>query len=116
MSNQMPRGLQSFRARALPFPLLNAVLAKMTNPCFVGLDDGARRMCLGHLDQRHLLRSPPGARRRASDPLLNSQKIFSHRSLRHARIPILACAALQRTASAVRLAFGRYLIRGYTEK
>src|SRR5260370_5229895 len=73
-------------------------------------------MRLGHSNQGDLFRAPPRARRHASDSLLNSQQIFSYQSLRHIRNRILACMALQRRVSAVRLAFGRNSIRGRIEK
>ncbi len=107
MTDQVPCRRQSFRSGALPFPLLDTILAKVPNPRFIRFADRTRRMRLGHPDEGDLLRAPPCARRRYGNPLLNSQQLFPHRSLRHVRIRILARAALQRGVSAVRLAFGR---------
>src|SRR5260370_7062017 len=115
MSNQMPPRHQSCRSSVLPFPFLHAILAKVSNPRFIRFDDRGRRMRLRHSNQGDLFRLPPRARRSTGDALLNSQQIFSHRTLRHVRNRILACMALQRRVSAVRLAFGRNSIRAPTQ-
>src|SRR5260370_40909549 len=114
--NEITRPHQSFRSSALPFPFLNAIPAKVSNRRFIRFDDRARRMRLRHSNQGDLFRPPPRARRSTRYLLLNSQQIFSHRSLRHVRIRILARTALQRRVSAVRLAFGRNSIRGRIQK
>ncbi len=46
MTNQVPLRRQSIRSGALPFPLLDAILAKVPHSRFIGLADGARRLRL----------------------------------------------------------------------
>src|SRR5439155_16445942 len=72
----MPRRAQILNSSALPFPFLNAILPKMTQPRVIGGANGFRRMRLRHGDQGDLFASAPCLFRGGSDAFLHTQKIF----------------------------------------
>src|SRR5579859_8064875 len=105
MSDEMPRRAQILNAEVLPFPLLHAVFTEMAHPLFIGLANGLRWMRLRNSDQSNISGTAAGSLRGGKNPLLHSHEVFPYRGRRHVRIEIVACAALQRCESAVRLAF-----------
>ena len=78
MANQVPRRRQPFCSSALPFPLLDAVFAKVPHTRFKSLAYRVRRMRLGYANQSNLISISPRSRRSAGDSLLHSKQIFPH--------------------------------------
>lgn len=83
VSDQMPRGLQVFNSAPLSFPLLDAVLAEVTQPRFERRTNGFRRLRFGDPNEGDLLGLASSALRGSGDALLHSLQICADKSRIH---------------------------------
>src|ERR1035438_1997932 len=92
MPDQMPTGgVEIAKSAALPFPLLNSVLAKIPQPGNVRRANRFRRMRLRHTDQGDLFVMTPSPQCSRRDPLSNPQQIFAYNFPAHATLTAHRC-------------------------
>src|ERR1700722_12906243 len=84
MPDQVPLGIKIAKPTALPFPLLHAVLSKISQAAGIRRTNRLRRMRLRHADQRNLFSPATRPACRRFDPLSYPRQIFDHDTRTHA--------------------------------